>query len=154
MKAKIVVKLLLLGIALMVTGCATYAPGDSHPGSITEEASGDSARGALEKLIDKGRAQRLKGEVGAAAATLERALRLSPFSIEAYLELAQVRLDQKAFSSAEQLAQKALSFMSSSENPREYRSAWLLVAKARRGKGDMMGAQQAQLRADELVRPF
>ena len=104
--------------------------------------------GAVDKLIEKGDAQRRQGEYQQAAATLERALRLSPGSGAAYLALARVRLDQKQYREAQDLAEKSLSL--SGESRYAQREAWLVIGKARRNLGDPQGARQAEVRASSL----
>ena len=115
-------------------------------GKLSDELS------AVEKLINTGESQRQKGDYIAAAGTLERALRLAPRSPEAYIELSQVKLAQHAFQKAIQLAEKALIFipknqMASSRYMR--RQAWSIVAKSRYSLGDLAGAKEAELRANE-----
>ncbi|MDX1693826.1 MAG: tetratricopeptide repeat protein [Ketobacteraceae bacterium] len=104
--------------------------------------------GAVDKLIARGDEQRRQGDYQQAAATLERALRLSPGSGAAYLALARVRLDQAHYREAQQLAEKSLSL--SAESRRAQREAWLVIGKARRQLGDIQGAERAEMKAGSI----
>lgn len=133
-------------VALGLSGCTSIrvAP---QPGSMTsdEATTAVTGLGAVDKLIAKGDQQRRNGRFAQAAATLERALRLAPGSGAAYLALARVRLDQKRFKAAQQLAEKSLSLTSHSRQAQ--REAWLIVAETRRQLGDVRGAKRATANA-------
>ncbi len=143
-------KLLLLWVSLLLaqvlSGCSALVvspqPTTMEAGQATSAATGLSA---VDKLIAKGDAQRRQGQYPQAAATLERALRLSPGSGAAYLALARVRLDQRQYPEAQQLAHKSLSL--AGESRYAQREAWLIIGQARRLQGDTLGARQAELKA-------
>ncbi len=94
-------------------GCATSPPGpvvpDGDPGAVSPApAATRSGLGpAGEALFIQGANERRAGDYGAAAATLERALRIEPTAPALWLELARVRLLQGELGLAEQLARKA-----------------------------------------------
>ncbi|MDE1463180.1 tetratricopeptide repeat protein [Spartinivicinus poritis] len=71
--------------------------------------SGVSNNPAARRLIDRALEQRASGDLEAAAATLERALRVAPNDPEVYYELASIRLSQQNYAQAEQLARRGLS---------------------------------------------
>ncbi|WP_163835788.1 tetratricopeptide repeat protein [Spartinivicinus ruber] len=71
--------------------------------------SGVSSNPAARRLIDRALEQRATGDLEAAAATLERALRVAPNDPEVYYELASIRLNQQNYAQAEQLARRGLS---------------------------------------------
>jgi len=58
-------------------------------------------------LVDKAEAQKAGGDLGGAAATLERALRIEPRNPHLLNKLAWVRLDQGRYGQAESLAAKS-----------------------------------------------
>lgn len=71
-----------------------------------------SSNPAARRLIDRALEQRAGGDMEAAAATLERALRVAPNDPEVYYELAAIRLNQQNYAQAEQLARRGLSLTS------------------------------------------
>ena len=116
--------------------------------SAHKSTAGSTGVSAVDKLISKGDAQRRKGDYGNAAATLERALRLAPGSGGAYLALSRVRLDQKNYSEAQQLAEKSLSL--SGDSRRAQKEAWLVISKVKKLRGDLNGANEAARKARSL----
>lgn len=101
---------------------------------------------AAATLLVQASTQREQRQFDAAAATLERALRLAPTHPEPWLTLASVRLEQERPEDAEGLARRALSLGGGVRAVRQ--RAWLLIAQARQARGDMPGAQEARARAD------
>ena len=59
-------------------------------------------------LLDFSRDQRASGDLGGAAATIERALTISPDEAMLWVELAEIRMDQGDSALAEEMARKAL----------------------------------------------
>jgi tetratricopeptide (TPR) repeat protein len=74
-------------------------------------------------LLVQSRDQRIAGNLGGAAATIERAITISPDEAVLWLELAEIRRDQGDRALAEEIARKALTL--TSENS-------ALAARARR----------------------
>jgi len=64
---------------------------------------------AVVALLGSAEKQRLSGDYMRAAATLERAIRISPRDPELYYQLAQVRYMQRNYHQTEQLCRKAIS---------------------------------------------
>ncbi len=107
--------LLLLIAVLAVSACAPLpvsrddagdraSGGDAAPGPTSASAPGPAA-----VLLAQGRTQLAGGEYPAAAATLERALRIEPGDPWLWLELARVHYVAGDLRQAEAHAQKALS---------------------------------------------
>ena len=67
---------------------------------------------AVIALLDSAEKQRLSGDYMLAAASLERAIRISPRDPELYYQLAQVRYLQHNYHQTEQLCRKAISLAS------------------------------------------
>jgi tetratricopeptide (TPR) repeat protein len=65
-------------------------------------------------LLDLSRDQRAAGDLGGAAATIERALTISPDEAVLWVELAEIRMDQGDTALAEEMARKALSLTNES----------------------------------------
>ncbi len=101
---------------------------------------------AAATLLVQASTQRDRRQFDAAAATLERALRLAPTHPEPWLALAAVRLEQQRPEDAEGLARRALSLGGGVRAVRQ--RAWSLIAQARQARGDIPGAQEARARAD------
>jgi tetratricopeptide (TPR) repeat protein len=84
----------------------TAAPGrdapDKAPGSAT------AVSGATTALLAESRAERDAGDLGGAAATIERALTIAPDEPLLWVELAEIRFDQGDVDLAAEMARKAL----------------------------------------------
>lgn len=103
---------------------------------------------AVASLVAKADTQQTAGDLVAAAATLERALRIDPGNASLWSQLAAVRLAQGQFWQAEGLAAKSNSL---ARNDYAIQSRnWRVIADARRGERDLAGARQAEDMADTL----
>lgn len=117
-------------------------PGSSAPAQPAEPSA------AIVALAERADAQARNGEFEAAAANLERALRIEPDSAPLWTRLANLRLEQGQYLQAEDLAQR-----SNSLAPRDLflqSVNWRLIAEARRQRGDPTGAGEAEQRAQAL----
>lgn len=100
---------------------------------------------AVEGLLDSARRQSAAGDQAAAAATLERALRIAPKDPLLWQRLATVRLAQGRWDLAEQMAAKSNSLAG---DDRQFKADnWLLIANARQARGDSAGARRAREQA-------
>src|SRR5690606_5345038 len=105
-------RVLALAALFFIGACATTAPerapeaaAGSGASPVPAERRGLGAAG--EALLVRAAGERRGGDYRAAAATLERALRIEPGAPSLWLELARVRLLEGDFGQAEQLARKA-----------------------------------------------
>ena len=105
---------------------------------------------AVLALLEHAEAQANAGDLGSAAASLERAIRINPGDPVLWHHLASVRLEQGDAVQAEQLAVKSNS-LSPGNSLQQVRN-WRLIASARREQGDESGATTAEQRARELER--
>ncbi len=105
--------------------------------------------GAVVALLDRADAYRQSGDVRNEAATLERALRISPRDAHLWSRLAATRLKQDKPRQAEQLALKSNALARGDLRLRVQN--WRLVAKARWARNDSKGAREAEKRARELA---
>ncbi len=117
----------------------------SPPASATEPRSTGTAVLALLQTADL---QRAEGQLAAAAASLERALRIEPQNPWTWYRLASVRLDQGRLDQAEQLARRCHSLAGSDNGVRA--RAWRLIAMIHERRGDAVGAREANQRAEAL----
>ncbi len=101
---------------------------------------------AVLALLETADLQRADGQLAAAAASLERALRIEPQNPWTWYRLAAVRLQQDRLDQAEQLARRADSRAGADNEVRT--AAWRLIAQIRERRGDRAGARQARQQAD------
>jgi len=97
------------------------------------------------KLLADAKNSVKQGELNAAVATLERAVRISSRDAGVFYELAKVRLKQKKWELAENLAKK--SELLAEGNNQLKKKNWLLISAIRKEKGDKKGADFAKLKA-------
>lgn len=128
-----IVVLLVLGLS----ACAPLAPEPDVPEAEPEPPPPP----AVLALAERAEAQKDAGAHEAAAASLERALRMSPRNAELWHRLAEIRLLQGQWRAAESLAFRSLG-LELSEALR--RANWQLIAAARTGSGDDTGAREAE----------
>jgi hypothetical protein len=105
---------------------------------------------AVLALLEHAEQQANAGDLGSAAASLERAIRINPGNAVLWYHLATVRLAQGEALQAEQLAVKSSSLAPG--NTTQQARNWKLIAAARRQRSDLKGASAAEQRARELER--
>lgn len=130
--------MIVLTAALFLAGCATMQP------AVPPEPSGNTA---VQALLDKAHSQAAAGQLDAAGADLERALRIEPRNSVLWQELARVRLDQGRYRQAENLAAKSNALAGGNR----YLQAenWRIIGEARNRRGDLEGARAAFEKAAE-----
>jgi len=126
-----------LAAALLLAGCAVLQPGT--PPEPSQNA-------AVVALLDKAQAQSSAGQLEAAGASLERALRIEPRNPFLWQELARVRLGQGQYRQAENLAAKSNALAGDAKGLRA--ENWRIIGQARSRRGDLQGAQAAFERAE------
>lgn len=105
---------------------------------------------ASRALVGQAQRQIATGNYVVAAATVERALRIEPDNPLLWIELGKVRLAEGNYVQAENMGRKAVSM--SVNAPRAQSTAWQLIADSYRARGRNIEAQQAQTRADAVLR--
>ncbi len=100
-------------------------------------------------LLDTAERQANSGDLEAAAASLERAIRIDPRNPVLWYHLATVHLAQGDAQAAEQFADKSNRFASG--NTAQQVRNWQLIARARHARQDEQGAAAAEQRARELA---
>lgn len=111
---------------------------------LPERSTGGAAVIALLERADQ---QYMEQDLDAAAASLERALRIEPRNPLLWHRLASVRLDQGQIDQAMQMAAKSNSFAGS--NRSLMARNWRLIALAQRAKGDLEAARAAEDKASQ-----
>jgi tetratricopeptide (TPR) repeat protein len=97
-------------------------------------------------LFAQAQTQVSAGQMEAAGACLERALRIEPRNPMLWQELARVRLGQGQYRQAENLAAKSNAL--TGDDKRLQSENWLIISQARTKLGDLQGAQAAVERAE------
>ncbi len=103
------------------------------------------AVGALAMSADQSHSS---GNLDAAVATIERAIRIEPRNPALYYKLAELRLKQSKPRLAEDLAKK--SALLASNNPALKKQSWLLIGNARVMQKDYAGAKAARAKAAQF----
>ncbi len=132
-------RVLFLIAALFLAGCAVLQPVAPPP-----EPSGNTA---VVALLNKAQSQAAAGQMDAAGANLERALRIEPRNPALWQELARVRLEQGQYRQAENLAAKSNAL--SGGNRYLLAENWRIIGEARSRRGDLQGARAAFEKAEE-----
>ena len=102
-------KATVLIMTILLTACSV-APQKMKPAKpLPVRETAIQTNSALDTLIEQAQQERLVGNMTAAEATLERALRIAPTSAQVYFALAQLMVDQSLYPRALQYAERALS---------------------------------------------
>ena len=115
------------------------------PPARPETARPQPAR-AVQVLLARAEDQRRSGDLGGAAGSLERALRIEPNNPEPWSRLAAVRAEQGRFAMAEEFAAKSNSLAALEDRTLKRRN-WEIIAAARRAQGRTDAAREAERRA-------
>lgn len=157
--------LMILGSLFFLYGCAaTYHPPGPLPPEISlphplppdislppapeQKQIPEPSSRAVSDLIAKADHMEQSGELETAAASLERAVRISPKDPIPWQRLAQIRLLQKDAVQAEILAGKSNSLAGRSK--RIMCRNWQIIKEARYLAGDVKGALRAEDKIEEL----
>lgn len=130
----------------------TAASEEQPPSSTEEKKPGKPAApptsprpSAVAALMQEADENSASGSLDNAAATLERAIRIQPRNALLWQKLAEVRLRQQQPGLAEDLAKKS-NILAKSDKALTKKN-WSIIAQARRKRGDMEGANEADARA-------
>lgn len=140
---------------LALAGCAT-------PGERAEQEEAAAEQGVIVEedgtvrhsvpnrtvalLWERAEQAREQGRLEDAIASLERALRMTPQDPVLWSRVAELRLRQGRFAVAENLAAKS-NALAGEQRLLRYRN-WLLIAEARKRRGDLEGAEEARAEAE------
>lgn len=127
-------------LAVVLAGCAAPPPSEPQPEPPPVVVQ-PKENIAIAGLMESARAEAASGNLAAAAASLERALRIEPRNPRLWHELARVRLKQGQYAQAESVAARSNSWAGEDRALRA--ENWRLIAQAREARGDTEGAQKA-----------
>ena len=116
------------------------------PPSAPPPVMAPSENNAVVALLQKSQSQSSAGQLDAASASLERALRIEPRNPVLWQKLARVRLEQKDYLQAENLAAKSNALAGKDRRLRS--ENWRIIGEARSKRGDRVGAKAAFERAE------
>jgi tetratricopeptide (TPR) repeat protein len=108
----------------------------------------DSLSPAVGALVLAANQNTSSGNLEAASATIERAIRIEPRNANLFYKLALIRLKQSKPRLAEDLAKK--SALLAANDITLKRHSWLLIAHARELQKNFKGAKEARAKADRL----
>jgi cytochrome c-type biogenesis protein CcmH/NrfG len=143
----------LVAVLSLVAGCASQ-PEKSPEGAYDDPVSADGTvrhdvdNRAVSLLWEQAEEARRNNEIEKAVAKLEQAVGMAPEDPVLWSRLAELRLQQRAFAVAENLAAKS-NALAGDRRLLRYRN-WLIIAEARRRRGDVEGAEKAQAQASAL----
>lgn len=96
---------------------------------------------ASRALVAQAEAQRKKGDLPGASVSLDRALRIEPNNPLLWIEMGRLRMDQRNYPQAENMARKALS-MSVGDDATQS-AAWELIGQSFKARGRNSEAEEA-----------
>jgi Flp pilus assembly protein TadD len=102
---------------------------------------------ATRSLVNQAHKQTAEGEYEAAAASIERAMRIDPDNPSLWIELGKVREAEGNYAQAEAMARKALAIAGNDFSA--HSNAWKLIAASLRARGRITEAREAEARASE-----
>jgi len=117
----------------------------ASPASVPATHSTSSRNPVVVSLLESASQFESKGDLGRAAASVERGLRIAPKDAHLWLRLARIRLQQDRPQQAETLAKKSIRF--AARDPSLLASSWRVRAEARGQQGDLSGAVEAREKA-------
>jgi len=138
---RIIRGLFFFAVLLLLASCATLQP------VVVPEPVLSSRNEAVVALLDTAHSQSSSGELEAAGASLERALRIEPRNPHLWQELARVRLSQGQYREAENMAAKSSTLAAGDRYLRT--ENWRIIGQARTRLGDYQGAQAAFDKAEK-----
>jgi tetratricopeptide (TPR) repeat protein len=104
---------------------------------------------ASQALVAQAQAQRKKGDLPGASVTLDRALRIEPNNPLLWIEMGELRMDQRNYAQAENMGRKALAMSVGDDTTQS--QAWVLIAQSLRARGRNSEAEEAMQRAREAT---
>lgn len=150
-----------IAIAAVITGCASRGVAERQPvvDPVAEQLDTyvfedgavrhDTTNPEVARLWQEYSTQRRTGNLSEAKVTLEEAISLEPRDPALWSSAAELELDQNSHLRAENYAAKSNFLATLGNRPLRYRN-WLIIQRAREGRGDLLGAREAEIESSKL----
>ncbi len=150
-----------VAIAVAVSGCATTPGENSNKQSeliaqkldsyIVEEGTvrHDITNPDVARLWKEYSVIRDSGNLTAAKGKLQEAIALSPNDAGLWSSAAELELEEQSHLRAENFAAKSNLLVGTGNRQLRFRN-WLIIERAREGRGDLLGAREAQIESAKL----
>ncbi len=151
-----------IAIAASITGCATTSTSNDRAqqdliaekldsyvfqeGAVRHEVADEN----VARLWQEYNIMRRSGNTSSAKAKLEEAIELTPRDPALWSGAAELELEENSHLRAENYAAKSNFLAPIGNRPLRYRN-WLIIQRAREGRGDLLGARQAEIESTKLI---
>lgn len=147
--------------AALLSACATNSNTPSQSEVINErldaqvdvQTQGDIRHDVTDpqvaRLWQESEIMRRSGELEAAQERLQQAIAITPRDAVLWSRAAEIELDKGGFLRAENYAAKSNFLATLANRQLRYRN-WLIIKRAREGRGDLLGAREADLETNKL----
>lgn len=150
----------MLSIALL-NGCAVNSR-VAEPDLVAEKldsyvvADGDIRHEVINedvaRLWQESEILQRSGDIETAKSRLEQAIQITPRDAVLWSRAAELELDQNSHLRAENYAAKS-NFLATIDNTGLRYRNWLIIQLSRKGRGDLLGAREAELETTKLIKP-
>ena len=147
--------------SLLISACATTGNSQSETESLVNQRldayvldQGDIRHdvqdAAVARLSQESEILRRNGDLENAKERLQQAITITPRDAVLWSRAAEFELDQNSFLRAENYAAKSNYLATLGNRPLRYRN-WLIIKRSREGRGDLLGAREADLESTKLT---
>jgi len=145
-------------LSLVTAGCATRGGNESNDpiaerldqyvveaGVISHEVTDEN----VARLWQESEIFRRNGDLESARGKLQQAIVITPKDAVLWSRAAEIELTRQAHLRAENYAAKSNFLATVGNRPLRYRN-WLIIQRARKGRGDLLGAREAEIESTRL----
>jgi len=149
-----------LALAVLVSGCSTLGSGEPTQSELISDrldsyvvedgtVRHDVTDANVARLWQEYNIMRRSGNLKAAKQKLEQAISITPSDAALWSGAAELELEEKSHLRAENYAAKSNVLAADSNRPLRFRN-WVIIERARQGRGDLLGAREAQIESSRL----
>jgi len=148
----------LIGLFSLVSGCAVRGSGESadpiaqkldeyivEEGVISHEVTDEN----VARLWQESEIFRRNGDLDSARSKLQQAIVITPKDAVLWSRAAEIELTREEHLRAENYAAKSNFLATIGNRPLRHRN-WLIIQRARQGRGDLLGAREAEIESTRL----
>ena len=147
----------VLGLSLLMVGCAIRGGDSPDPiaerleslvvedGVISHEVTDEN----VARLWQESEIFRRNGDLANARGRLQQAIVITPEDAVLWSRAAEIELTREEHLRAENYAAKSNFLAAVGNRPLRYRN-WLIIQRAREGRGDLLGAREAAIESTKL----